>query len=90
MGEEGAFSLVSPLFSLFSGQLLHDESLLGLVREWERKERGSLPSYVETCIIVWQAGWPTFNKNFTALFFKIKGTVSQGLRWVYIVVCFSV
>jgi hypothetical protein len=27
---------------------------LGLVREWERKERGSLPSYVETCIIVWQ------------------------------------
>jgi hypothetical protein len=39
-----------------AGQLLHDESLLGLVREWERKERGSLPSYVETCIIVWQAG----------------------------------
>jgi hypothetical protein len=44
----------------FLGQLLHDESLLGLVREWERKERGSLPSYVETCIIVWQEGRSPF------------------------------
>jgi hypothetical protein len=30
------------------------------VREWERKERGSLPSYVETCIIVWQEGRSPF------------------------------
>ena len=28
--------------------------MLELVEEWEKKERGSLPSYVEICIIVWQ------------------------------------
>ena len=34
--------------------LLEDEDLYNLVIEWERTERGSLPSYVETSIILWQ------------------------------------
>ena len=34
--------------------LLDDGELHGLVLEWERTERGSLPNYVETVIILWQ------------------------------------
>ena len=34
--------------------ILEDESLFETVREWERTERGSLPSVVETVIILWQ------------------------------------
>ena len=41
-------------YSNISGTLLEDNDLLELVAEWEKKERGSLPSYVEICIIVWQ------------------------------------
>ena len=36
-----------------------DPALIDMVREWERTERGSLPSYVESCIMVWQAGSST-------------------------------
>ena len=34
--------------------LLEDGDLQQLVTEWERTERGSLPNYVETVIILWQ------------------------------------
>ena len=34
--------------------LLEDQDLFHLVAEWERTERGSWPSYVETVIILWQ------------------------------------
>ena len=34
--------------------LLEDDDLYSLVREWERTERGSLPSYTEALIILWQ------------------------------------
>ena len=34
--------------------LLDDSELHGLVLEWERTERGSLPSHTETLIILWQ------------------------------------
>ena len=34
--------------------LLEDDDLYNLVREWERTERGSLPSYTEALIILWQ------------------------------------
>ena len=34
--------------------LLDDDDLFQLVKEWERTERGSWPSYVETVIILWQ------------------------------------
>ena len=34
--------------------LMDDDDLYNLVLEWERTERGSLPSYVETVIILWQ------------------------------------
>ena len=34
--------------------LMDDEDLYNLVLDWERTERGSLPSYVETAIILWQ------------------------------------
>ena len=33
---------------------LEDDDLFNLVIEWERTERGSLPIYVETVIILWQ------------------------------------
>ena len=36
--------------------LLEDDDLYNLVREWERTERGSLPSYTEALIILWQEG----------------------------------
>ena len=38
------------------GTLLDDDDLFDLVKEWEKKERGSLPSIVETVIILWQVG----------------------------------
>jgi len=44
----------SPEIYSIPGTLLEDKELLELVEEWEKKERGSLPSYVEICIIVWQ------------------------------------
>ena len=33
---------------------LEDDDLFELVKEWERTERGSLPTYFETAIILWQ------------------------------------
>ena len=37
-----------------TGTLLDDDDLFMVVKEWEKKERGSLPSIVETVIILWQ------------------------------------
>ena len=34
--------------------LLEDDDLYNMVREWERTDRGSLPSYTEALIILWQ------------------------------------
>ncbi len=36
------------------GTWLEKPEWIAMVREWERTERGSLPSYVESCIMVWQ------------------------------------
>lgn len=36
------------------GTLFDDQDMYNLAKEWERKERGSLPSHVETMIILWQ------------------------------------
>ena len=38
----------------YLGTWLEKPEWIAMVREWERTERGSLPSYVESCIMVWQ------------------------------------
>ena len=53
----------SPEIYSIPGTLLEDKELLELVEEWEKKERGSLPSYVEICIIVWQGDSNIFFKH---------------------------
>ena len=50
---------------------LDDDDLFNLVIEWERTERGSLPSYVETVIILWQV---------CLLWRDIKLVCQQGLK----------
>ena len=45
------------------GTLLDENDLFLLVEEWEKKERGSLPSVTETVIILWQVNFIIVNSS---------------------------
>ena len=61
------------------------------MREWERTERGSLPSYTEALIILWQVRMVKIEKGkdspgyqtklpLTHLNFKVKSTVNVKVK----------